>query len=175
MTLDLDNSIPKPLNVLFLCTHNSARSILAEGLATKLGNGRLIGHSAGSRPGGVVNPHALETLRERNCKIENLRSKSWDEYARPGAAPLDLVITVCDNAARESCPIWPGAPVTANWACRDPSAAAGGDQATSLAFRRTADLIARRLERLLKAPLDGLPPAVLAEQVNAIARDVPEG
>ena len=162
------------VNVLFLCTHNSARSILAEGLATKLGEGRLIGHSAGSHPSGTVNRHALETLRERGCHVAALRSKSWEEFVQPGAIPMDIVIAVCDSAAREACPVWPGAPVTANWACRDPSAASGDDRTIALAFRHTADLITGRLWRLLSTPFDTVPPAVIADELTAIAREISE-
>lgn len=162
------------VNVLFLCTHNSARSILAEGLATKLGEGRLIGHSAGSHPSGTVNPHALETLRERGCHVAALRSKSWEEFVQPGAIAMDIVIAVCDSAAREACPVWPGAPVAANWACRDPSAASGDGRSIALAFKRTADLITGRLRRLLSIPFGTLSPAAIAGELNAIAREISE-
>ena len=155
--------------VLFLCTHNSARSILAEALATHLGQGRLQGYSAGSQPSGTVNPHALATLQRLGCRIDGLRSKSWTEFTAPDAVPMDLVITVCDNAAHEICPVWPGTPVPAHWGCPDPSPTRGGAHETALAFRRTAELIADRLQRLLALPLEAMEPASLANALTAIA------
>lgn len=156
-------------NVLFLCTHNSARSILAEALATHLGEGRLKGYSAGSHPSGTVNPRALATLRELGCRTEGLRSKSWDEFAGPDAMPMDLIITVCDDAAHEACPVWPGAPVTAHWGCRDPSATA--EREVAIAFRRTADLISQRICCLLELPLDTMAAASLGDALATIAQD----
>jgi arsenate reductase len=157
--------------VLFLCTHNSARSILAEALATHLGQGRLLGYSAGSQPSGKVNPHALATLQRLGCRIDGLRSKSWEEFIGPDAVPMDLVITVCDNAAHELCPVWPGTPVPTHWGCPDPSSTRGGAHATSLAFRRTAELIADRIQRLLVLPLEAMDPASLGNALTAIAQD----
>jgi protein-tyrosine-phosphatase len=162
------------VDVLFLCTHNAARSILAEGLATSLGEGWLRGHSAGSRPAGRIHPLALATLRDRGCPTAGLRSKSWHEFAQPGAVPMDLVITVCNSAARETCPIWPGGPATVNWACADPSASGGDEQAVARAFRRTADLITRRLQRLLSVSFSTLTPAGIAAAADEIAREVAE-
>jgi arsenate reductase len=157
--------------VLFLCTHNSARSILAEALATHLGQGRLLGYSAGSQPSGRVNPHALATLQRLGCRIDGLRSKSWEEFIGPDAVPMDLVITVCDNAAHELCPVWPGTPVPAHWGCPDPSSTCGGAHATALAFQQTAELITRRIQRLLALPLETLDPASLGNALAAIAQD----
>lgn len=157
--------------VLFLCTHNSARSILAEALATHLGGGWLKGYSAGSQPSGAVNPHALATLRELGCRTEDLRSKSWYEFAGPNAVPMDLVITVCDNAAHEACPVWPRAPVVAHWSCRDPSATIGGEQATALAFRRTAALLSQRIRSLLELPIYAMDPVSLSDALAMIARN----
>jgi arsenate reductase len=157
--------------VLFLCTHNSARSILAEALATHLGQGWLQGHSAGSRPSGRVNPHALATLQRLGCRIDGLRSKSWEEFIGPDAVPMDLVITVCDNAAHEICPVWPGTPVPTHWGCPDPSSTRGGAHATARAFQQTAELIADRIQRLLALPLDAMDPASLSHALAAIAQD----
>lgn len=164
----------KPVNVLFLCTHNAARSILAEGLANSLGGGWLRGHSAGSHPAGRIHPLALATLRERGCQTAGLRSKSWQAFAQAGAMPMDLVITVCSNAAREACPIWPGAPAIVNWACADPSAVAGEETTVMQAFRRTADLLTRRLQRLRLVPFDTLSPTGIMAAANDIAREVAE-
>lgn len=167
-TMPMSNPVRR---VLFLCTHNSARSILAEALATHLGQGRLQGYSAGSQPSGTVNPHALATLDRLGCRIDGLRSKSWEEFTGPDAVPMDLVITVCDNAAHEICPVWPGTPVPTHWGCPDPSSTRGGTQETALAFRRTAELIADRIQRLLVLPLDAMDAAELGNALAAIAQD----
>ncbi|MEZ0472432.1 arsenate reductase ArsC [Luteimonas salinilitoris] len=156
--------------VLFLCTHNSARSILAEALATHLGQGRLQGYSAGSQPSGTVNPHALATLDRLGCRIDGLRSKSWEEFVGPDAVPMDLVITVCDNAAHEICPVWPGTPVPTHWGCPDPSSTRGGAHETARAFRRTAELIADRIQGLLALPLEAMDGASLGNALAAIAQ-----
>ena len=174
MSIHMNTAMPmskRVHRVLFLCTHNSARSILAEALATHLGQGRLQGYSAGSQPSGTVNPHALATLDRLGCRIDGLRSKSWTEFTGPDAVPMDLVITVCDNAAHEICPVWPGTPVPTHWGCPDPSATTGGAQETALAFRRTAALIADRIERLLELPLDAMDDASLGNALTAIAQD----
>jgi arsenate reductase (thioredoxin) len=151
----------KPINVLFLCTHNSARSILAEALLNHLannGNGRFKAWSAGSSPrkNQQPNPMALEALQHAGISTEGLRSKNWDEFARPDAPKMDLVITVCDNAAGEVCPIWPGHPATAHWSYADPSEAPGGVDNRREAFRQTLLDIYRRLELFVN-----LPPAAL--------------
>src|SRR5450432_151560 len=121
-------------NVLFICTGNSARSILAEGLMNAIGQGRFRAYSAGSHPKGAVHPLALQTLQSMGVATQGLRSKSWDEFAAPGAPPIDFVFTVCDQAAGEACPYWPGAPVTAHWGMPDPAAVEGDDAALAQAF-----------------------------------------
>jgi arsenate reductase len=138
----------KPLNVLFLCTHNSARSILAEAALDHIGGGRFEAYSAGSSPreNQQPNPLALQVLREAGISTEGLRSKSWDEFAQAGAPQMDLVITVCDNAAGEVCPIWPGHPARVHWGYADPSEVQGSDDEKREAFRRTLHAIRARLE-----------------------------
>jgi arsenate reductase (thioredoxin) len=133
-------------NVLFLCTGNSARSIMAEALLNSLGRGRFQAYSAGSHPKGEVNPLALETLRRHQIPSENARSKSWDEFALPGAPHMDIVITVCDHAAQEVCPIWPGRPVTAHWGIADPAAVEGTRQEKTRAFENTYRELDARLQ-----------------------------
>lgn len=140
----------KPLNVLFLCTHNSARSILAEALLNTLGKGRFQAYSAGSSPreNQQPNPLGLQVLQQAGISTEGLHSKSWDVFAAPGAPAMDLIITVCDNAAGEVCPIWPGHPSTAHWSYPDPSEGNGTDDEKREAFRKTLHAIKRRLELL---------------------------
>lgn len=142
----------KPLNVLFLCTHNSARSILAEALLNHLGQGRFKAYSAGSSPreNQRPNPLALETLAQAGLPVEGLYSKSWDEFAKPDAPKMDLVITVCDNAAGEVCPYWPGQPATAHWGYADPSAVDGDDDKKREAFKQTLHLMRQRLYTFVK-------------------------
>ena len=143
-----------PIHVLFLCTHNSARSILAEALLNHLGNGRFKGFSAGSSPRGnqKPNPLGLQTLQNAGISTEGLYSKSWDEFALPDAPHMDLVITVCDNAAGEVCPFWPGSPATAHWSYADPSAGDGTDAEKLEAFRKTLHAIRHRLELFVNLP-----------------------
>jgi arsenate reductase len=136
-------------NVLFICTGNSARSILAEGLMNAMGQGRFRAYSAGSHPRGAVHPLALRTLQSMGVATQGLRSKSWEEFAAPGAPTIDFVFTVCDQAAGEACPYWPGAPVTAHWGMPDPAAVEGDDAALGQAFRDTALVLKRRIELLL--------------------------
>ena len=156
-------------NVLVLCTGNSARSILGEVLFNALGKGRFKAYSAGSKPAGKVNPGALEWLQANGYSTEGLRSKSWDEFARPGAPEFDFVFTVCDNAAGEVCPVWYGAPMTAHWGIPDP-AHVEGDEARRAAFRYVAEQLARRIQLLMNLPLDKLDKLVLKEKLAEIGR-----
>lgn len=146
----------KVYNVLFVCTGNSARSILAEALLNDAGRGRFRAWSAGSQPTGVVNPKALETLRILGVPAVGARSKSWDEFAAVDAPAMDFVITVCDNAAGEECPFWPGEPLTAHWGLPDPAAVHGSDADISLAFREAAVTLRRRIDLLLALPMAAL-------------------
>ena len=146
-------------HVLFVCTGNSARSILAEALLNHLGAARFQAHSAGSQPTGTVNPFALATLATLGVAVHGVRSKSWDEFAQPGAPTFDFIFTVCDNAAGEACPFWPGMPVTAHWGLPDPASITGTDADKARAFFDTAVTLKRRIELLLAMPtkaLDGL-------------------
>lgn len=159
-----------PVNVLFLCTHNSARSILAEALLNHIGQGRFRAYSAGSQPRTEPNPLALKALQEAGISTDSLTSKSWDEFGRPDAPKMDLVITVCDNAAGEACPYWPGQPATAHWGYADPSAIEG-DEATRLAaFRTTLLAIRQRLELLMNLPPTGLDRLALQRQARSLAQ-----
>ena len=157
-----------PFNILFLCTGNSARSILAEGLANHLSAGRLRAYSAGSQPMGRVNPLATETLQALGCDTDGMSSKSWDVFAGADAPQMDFIITVCDSAAREACPYWPGAPVTAHWGFADPSHVEGDDATRRAAFAKTAQDIAHRLRLFLSLPLDKLDRMSLQHEVRAI-------
>lgn len=165
-------SDPQAINVLFLCTHNSARSILAEACLNHIGGGRFKAYSAGSRPRAnqQPNPMALEVLALAGIAIKGLRSKSWDEFANPGAPQMDLVITVCDNAASEACPHWPGHPATAHWGYADPSEARGDDSAKRAAFRQTLAAIRQRLELLINQPISGMDKLRLQTQAQALAK-----
>lgn len=157
------------LNILFLCTGNSARSILAEALMNRLGGGRFRAFSAGSMPKGEVNPHALPLVRALGFQDEDFRSKPWDEFAVPGAPALDFVITVCDDAAGEVCPVWPGQPITAHWGMPDPAAATGSEAEIAVAFGETARLLRNRIELLVALPTAKLDRLSLQDQVRDIA------
>jgi arsenate reductase len=163
----------RPYNVLFLCTANSARSILAETLMNQWGQGRFRGFSAGSHPKGTVHPIALQLLRKMNMPTEDLRSKSWDEFAAPGAPPLDFVFTVCDNAAGEVCPYWPGQPMTAHWGVPDPAAVEGSDTDKWLAFRDAFRMLDNRIKIFTSLPLDSFDRMKLKERLDAIGRARP--
>jgi arsenate reductase len=162
----------KTFNVLFLCTGNSARSILAEAVMNDLsiGRGRFKAFSAGSHPKGAVHPLALELLRRAHLPAEGLRSKSWDEFARPDAPPLDFVFTVCDQAAGETCPYWPGQPMTAHWGMPDPAAVEGTDEQRQQAFAATLMLLRRRIELFASLPFDKLDRLALQRRVSEIGR-----
>ena len=155
-------------NVLFICTGNSARSILAEALTNALAKGRFKAYSAGSHPKGVVNPYAIDELRALRIPADGLRSKSWDEFARAGAPTMDFVFTVCDQAAGEVCPFWPGQPMTAHWGMPDPAAVEGTDEAKRLAFHDTALTLKRRLELMLALPIERLDAMALRREVKSI-------
>ena len=157
-------------NVLFLCTGNSARSILAECVLNRLGQGRFKAFSAGSFPKGEVHPFALELLRRQNYATERLRSKSWNEFARPGTEPLDFVFTVCDNAAGEACPAWPGQPMTAHWGMPDPAAAQGNETERRLAFADTMRMLHNRIGIFVSLPLASLDRLSLQDRLQAIGK-----
>lgn len=159
-----------PLNVLFLCTGNSARSILAEAILNRLGAGKFRGYSAGSHPAGEVNPLALHLLRKARYDVSKLRSKSWDEFAAPGAPKLDFVFTVCDDAANETCPIWPGQPMSAHWGLPDPVKAQGTEAERNLAFADTTRMLTQRIDIFVNLPFDQLSKLSLQEQLDEIGR-----
>ena len=158
-------------NVLFLCTGNSARSIMAEVLMNHLCRGRFRAYSAGSHPAGQVNPYAIETLKAAAMPTEGLRSKSWDEFARPGSASMDFILTVCDNAAAEVCPIWPGKPTTAHWGVADPAAMEGSDEEKRTAFRKAAAILRRRIELLASLPDGSLDHLSVQSRLKALGRE----
>lgn len=157
-------------NVLFLCTGNSARSILAEAILNRIGSGRFKAFSAGSHPAGQVNPHALELLQRLGFETTALRSKSWDEFAAPAAPGLDFVFTVCDNAAGELCPVWPGQPMSAHWGLPDPAAVAGTDIEKAAAFRDTFRGLERRIQLFTALPLASLDRLSLLNRLREIGR-----
>jgi arsenate reductase (thioredoxin) len=157
-------------NVLFLCTGNSARSILSEAILNQRGRGRFKAFSAGSHPTGRVNPFALDLLTRMKIPTEGLRSKSWDEFAAPGASALDFVFTVCDNAAGEVCPYWPGQPMTAHWGIPDPAAVEGSDIARTDAFREAFRVLERRIGLFLSLPIASLDRLSLSQKVRDIGQ-----
>ena len=158
----------KVYNVLFVCTHNSARSIMAEGILNSLGRGRFQAFSAGSHPGTSVNPFALKTLSGLHIPTDGFRSKDWDEFARPGAPELDFVFTVCDKAAGEVCPVWPGQPMTAHWGVADPAAFEGTDEQKAKVFWDTAVVLKRRIELMLALPLASLDKMAIQREIKDI-------
>jgi len=160
----------KTYNVLFLCTGNSARSILAESILNRLGRGHFRAYSAGSYPKGAVHPFALELLRRQHYPVDALRSKSWDEFAAPGAPPLDFVFTVCDNAAGEVCPIWPGQPMTAHWGVADPASVAGTPEQIERAFRDAFMILDRRISLFLCLPIAILDALAIKTEIDRIGR-----
>jgi protein-tyrosine-phosphatase len=157
-------------NVLFLCTGNSARSILAEAILNRRGKGRFNAFSAGSRPKGSVHPLALALLERKGLPTEGLRSKAWDEFAKPGAPVLDFVFTVCDNAAGEVCPIWPGQPMTAHWGQPDPAAVEGTDLDKTNAFREAFRILERRIDMFTSLPMASLDQLSLGKKVREIGK-----
>jgi len=160
----------KPYNVLFVCTGNSARSILAEALMSKLGNGRFAAYSAGSHPKGEVNPFALHELERWHLPTDGYRSKSWDEFAQPDAPALDFVFTVCDKAAGEVCPVWPGQPMTAHWGVPDPAEVEGSDERKQQAMHEVALTLRRRIDLLLSVPITKLDNVALQKAVRDIGQ-----
>ena len=160
----------RPFNVLFLCTGNSARSILAEATLNAMGKGRFKAWSAGSHPAGKVNPYAVELLQKNRLSTEDLRSKSWDEFARADAPALDFVFTVCDNAAGELCPVWPGQPMTAHWGVPDPAAVEGSDEAKRKAFFTAWNQLQHRISIFVSLPLDRLDRLSLKQRLDDIGK-----
>ncbi len=166
----------RPYNILFLCTGNSARSILAEAIMNQIGAGQFRAYSAGSLPKGAVHPQALALIRDAGLPVAELRSKSWDEFAAPGAPPMDFIFTVCDNAANEVCPVWPGQPMTAHWGLPDPasvpgSAEGGDDVAQRLAFADTWRMLANRIRLFTSLPFAALDEMSLRRRLGDIGRE----
>ena len=159
-----------PFNVLFICTGNTARSILAEGLLNAIGHGRFAAYSAGSFPKGVVNPYALQVLEKLGIETDGMRSKSWNEFSEPHAPALDFVFTVCDNAAGEVCPIWPGQPMTAHWGVEDPAAATGTPDEILHKFMEAAVALRRRIELFTSLPVHKLDAMSLKKELDAIGK-----
>jgi arsenate reductase (thioredoxin) len=164
--------VTPPYDVLFLCTANSARSILAEALINHppIGQGKFRGHSAGSHPRGAVQPIALDLLREQGVRTDGLRSKSWLEFATPAAPALDFVITVCDSARAETCPLWPGHPMTAHWSVTDPASLSGTDEEQRQAYRNALRVLQRRIELFAALPIEKLSGSGLQKRLRAIGR-----
>ena len=160
----------KSYNVLFICTGNSARSILAEGLLNDLGQGRFKAYSAGSHPKGQVHPLAIQTLQHWKLPTDGYRSKNWDEFAQPGAPLLDFVFTVCDNAAGEVCPVWPGQPMTAHWGVFDPAAVEGPEDKQRAAFMDVAIILKRRIELMLSLPEKSLSSLSTQSDLDSIGK-----
>jgi len=163
-----DDTRDKVYNVLFICTHNSARSIIGEGLLNSVGRGRFHAYSAGSQPAGKVNPLALKTLERLHLPSEGYRSKDWSEFAAPEAPRMDFVFTVCDSAAGEACPVWPGQPMTAHWGLPDPGAVQGSDEEKAAAFWETTVMLKRRIDLMLALPLASLDRLSLQREIDDI-------
>src|SRR5438093_10152122 len=160
----------RPFNVLFLCTGNSARSIMAEAILNKLGAGKFRAYSAGSQPKGRVNPHTIQLLQSLGYDTSGFRSKSWSEFAKPGAPALDFTFTVCDNAAGETCPVWPGQPMTAHWGVPDPAEARGSPAAVALAFKEAYRMLHQRIGIFVALPIRSLDQLSLQERLKDIGR-----
>ncbi len=159
-----------PRNVLFLCTGNSARSILAEAILNQKGRPNFVAYSAGSNPTGRINPYAIKQLEIAKLPVSDLRSKGWDEFAKPGAPKMDFVFTVCDNAANEICPVWPGQPITAHWGIPDPAAVAGSTEQIERAFRDAFVTLGRRIGLLLSLPISSLDSLSVKKEVDRIGK-----
>ncbi len=168
----MENQSPtvKPLNVLFLCTHNSARSVIAEAVLNRLGQGRFRGFSAGSMPRGAINPYTLDLLARLNYDVSGFSSKSWEVFATPDAPKMDFVFTVCDDAANETCPVWPGQPMTAHWGLPDPSVATGTEAERRLAFADTHRMLNQRIGIFVNLPLASLDRLKLQKELDRIGR-----
>jgi protein-tyrosine-phosphatase len=158
----------RPFNVLFLCTGNSARSIMAEAILARAGSGKFQAFSAGSQPRGVVHPRALSLLRKLNHKVDELRSKSWDEFAGPDAPAMDFIFTVCDSAASEPCPVWPGRPLTAHWGVPDPAGEGGTEAEQAYAFADAYRMLERRIGIFVNLPLASLDRLTLGRRLEAM-------
>jgi arsenate reductase (thioredoxin) len=161
-------------NVLFLCTGNSARSIMAEALMNHRGRPNFTAYSAGSHPTGRVNSYALKMIQAARLPVEGLRSKGWDEFAKPGAPEMHFVFTVCDNAAKELCPVWPGQPMTAHWAIPDPASVVGSEEQIDRAFRDAFIVLERRISLLLCLPLASLDKLAIQREIDRIGKETPE-
>ena len=161
----------KPYNVLFLCTHNSARSVMAEAIMNKIGAGKFRAYSAGSQPRGAINPNTLKLLNGLGHDTSDYRSKSWDEFAKLGAPEIDFIFTVCDDAAGEVCPVWPGKPLTAHWGVADPSATKGSELEVARAFQEAYRLLYRRIELFAALPIRGLDTMTLKARLREIGRE----
>ena len=160
----------KPYNVLFLCTGNSARSVMAEVILNRAGQGKFRAFSAGSQPKGQIHPYTLDLLRKLNYDVSGLRSKSWTEFSGPDAPELDFVFTVCDDAARETCPVWPGQPMTAHWGVPDPAAATGTEAEVRFAFADAVRMLTNRINIFVSLPLRSLDQLTLQRQLDAIGK-----
>jgi arsenate reductase len=161
----------RPYNIFVLCTGNSARSIMGEALFNTLGPGRFKAYSAGSHPSGRVNPFAIEQVRGLGYPVDDLRSKSWDEFALPDAPQMEFIVTVCDSAAGEVCPVWPGKPITAHWGFADPAAVEGSDEVKRAAFAQTFNQIRTRVRLFLSLPLETLDRLSIESTMRAIGRE----
>ena len=161
-------------NVLFLCTGNSARSIMAEAIMNHKGKPNFIAYSAGSHASGFIRPEALRQLENAHLPTEGLRSKSWDEFAKPGAPEMNFVFTVCDNTAKEVCPVWPGQPMTANWGVPDPTAVEGSTERIERVFREAFNVLDRRISLLFSLPLASLDKLAIQKEIEQIGKEMPE-
>ena len=159
-----------PYNVLFLCTGNSARSIMAEAILNRAGMGKFRAFSAGSQPKGKIHPYAIDLLKKLHFDVTGLRSKSWEEFSGPDAPKLDFVFTVCDNAAKEPCPVWPGQPMTAHWGVPDPAEAIGNEAEVRFAFADTLRMLTNRINIFVSLPMKSLDQLTLQKQLNAIGQ-----